>query len=118
MATAKRNRRTKISASNKLRPKSGPIRKPEKPHAPKPRADSKQEKIVDLLRQPEGASIAAIAKAAGWQEHSVRGFFAGVVRKRLGLKLSSTKVDDARVYKIAAGQQERPKPQQVEQQRH
>ncbi len=44
-------------------------------------------------------------KATGWQQHSVRGFLAGVVRKRLKLKLGSKKVDGNRVYQIASGRQ-------------
>ena len=56
-----------------------------------------------MLRSPSGATIAAIMKATGWQQHSVRGFLAGVVRKRLKLKLDSKKVDSNRVYQIAGG---------------
>ena len=44
-----------------------------------------------------------MTKATGWQQHSVRGFLAGVVRKRLKLKLGSKKVDGNRVYRIAGG---------------
>jgi hypothetical protein len=55
-----------------------------------------------MLRQPKGATIAAIMKTTGWQQHSVRGFFAGVVRKRLKIKLGSKKVDGNRVYQIAS----------------
>ena len=55
-----------------------------------------------MLRQPKGTTIAAIMKATEWQQHSVRGFFAGVVRKRLKLKLGSKMVDDNRVYQITS----------------
>ena len=61
---------------------------------------SKQSHVVAMLRSPAGATIDAIMKATGWQQHSVRGFLAGVVRKRLNLKLSSEKVDGNRIYQI------------------
>ena len=54
-----------------------------------------------MLQSPAGATIAAMMDATGWQQHSVRGFLAGVVRKRLKLTLSSKKVDGNRVYQIA-----------------
>ena len=62
---------------------------------------SKQARVIGMLRSPSGVTIAAIMEATGWQQHSVRGFLAGVVRKRLKLKLSSNKVDGNRVYQIA-----------------
>ena len=53
-----------------------------------------------MLHDPAGASIAGMMKATGWQKHSVRGFLAGVVRKRLKLRLVSEKVDSNRIYRI------------------
>jgi hypothetical protein len=63
---------------------------------------TKQEAVLGMLRQPKGATIAAVMEATGWQQHSVRGFFAGVARKRLKLKLGSKKVDGNRVYQITS----------------
>jgi hypothetical protein len=70
--------------------------------ADKERAVSKQSQLLAMLQSSSGTTIAAMMEATGWQQHSVRGFLAGVVRKRLKLKLGSTKVDGVRVYRIAS----------------
>lgn len=61
---------------------------------------SKQARVIAMLRSPSGATIGTMMQETGWQQHSVRGFLAGVVRKKLKLKLQSSKVDGNRVYRI------------------
>jgi hypothetical protein len=68
---------------------------------PTARHQSKKAHIIAMLRAPGGVTIEAMARAAKWQPHSVRGFLAGVVRKKLGLNLISVVGDSGRVYRIA-----------------
>lgn len=66
------------------------------------RADSKQALVISLLQRPEGATIAQIMEATGWQQHTVRGTLAGTLKKRLGLTITSAKeAGGQRVYRIA-----------------
>ncbi|MTW18337.1 DUF3489 domain-containing protein [Rhodoplanes serenus] len=65
------------------------------------RAGTKQAQLIDMLQLPEGATIDEIVQAFGWQPHTVRGAFAGALKKRLGLDVTSEKVDHrGRVYRI------------------
>ena len=64
------------------------------------RSGTKQARAIEMLRSADGASISALMEATGWQQHSVRGFLAGVVRKRLKLNLVSGVDAGARIYRI------------------
>jgi hypothetical protein len=82
--------------------RSGPRRKagPGSRTARSAAGPSKQDRVLEMLRHREGVTVRAIMKATGWQQHSVRGFFAGIVRKKLKLPLVSEKTDRGRIYRI------------------
>jgi hypothetical protein len=67
------------------------------------RPDTKHARIIAMLRTPAGATIATLVTATEWQQHSVRGFLAGVVRKKLGLNLVSELSNKGRIYRIKDG---------------
>jgi hypothetical protein len=68
----------------------------------KHRAGSKQARVIEMLMKPEGTTIDDIMKATDWQQHSVRGFFAGIIRKKLKLTLTSEATEAGRIYKVTA----------------
>jgi hypothetical protein len=96
----KRQSRPGKTAMNKKRKVAARTNAGKKPSS-KDAAGSKQDSVLALLRRPEGASLDALVKATGWQKHSVRGFLAGTVRKKLKQPLVSEKVDSVRTYRIA-----------------
>jgi Protein of unknown function (DUF3489) len=61
---------------------------------------SKQDEVIAMLRRPEGVTVAEVAKATGWQRHTVRGVFSGTLKKKLGLTLASALEERGRVYRI------------------
>jgi hypothetical protein len=66
------------------------------------RANSKQAQVLAMLRRPEGATLAQICACTGWQQHTVRGTFAGAFKKKLGLTIDSTKeAGGERIYRLA-----------------
>lgn len=70
---------------------------------PTTRPDSKQARLIEMLKHPEGATIEEIVKKFDWQAHTVRGAFAGALKKKLGLNVQSEKIEGrGRVYRIAS----------------
>jgi hypothetical protein len=81
----------------------------------KMRAGTKNAQVVAMLQDRAGTTIAAIMAATGWQQHSVRGFLAGVVRKKLGLNLVSEPGESGRVYRIIDDMASRAKTDRAKQ---
>ena len=78
--------------------------------AARSRGTTKHDRVVGLLQAKGGTTIAAISKTTGWQPHSVRGFLAGVVKKKLGLFLVSEKTKSGRIYRIVGTKASAPSP--------
>ena len=101
MSKHTKKRSSKVAAAHAI------AAKPEKTtavdHEGKSSTTSKQAVVIEMLRAPTGTTIDAMMQSTGWQQHSVRGFLAGVVRKKLKLKLSSEKIDGSRIYRINGG---------------
>ena len=87
----------KLAKSSPKRGKTGKRRSRERGKGP---ANTKTQACLDLLSSASGATVAEMQKATGWQPHSVRGFLAGTVKKKLGHEIASTKEERGRVYRI------------------
>ena len=102
--TRTRNSGTRTTAHKavqlKLVTKPAVHQRPRSASQPIARHQSKKALIIAMLRAPGGVTIEAMARAAKWQPHSVRGFLAGVVRKKLGLTLVSADGENGRVYQV------------------
>ena len=104
---ARRRPTAPVEAAEEARPAEEGWPPPSRARAPrralrKTRDDTKQAQLIAMLRRKEGATIAQIVAATGWQPHTVRGAFAGALKKKLGLTVTSEKVEGGeRVYRIA-----------------
>ena len=76
-------------------------RLPDPEPLPDAKRPSKQDVVIAMLRQPEGATVDEVASVTGWQRHTVRGVFSGTLKKKLGLALASAQDERGRVYRIA-----------------
>jgi Protein of unknown function (DUF3489) len=105
--SAERAKKPPAPSANRRKPAKAPAspQNSGKNEPPRMHAESKQANVITMLSRPQGTTIAAIMEDTGWQQHSVRGFFAGIVRKKLGHTLVSEKLDGERVYRIV-----RPRP--------
>jgi len=103
--SSERPRRARPSATKKIAAVSA---KATKASSDRTKPDSKQDRIVALLQRPEGATLDALVKETEWQKHSVRGFLAGTVRKKLKRPLLSEKIDGVRNYRISTAKAAKP----------
>ncbi len=101
MVSTRRARGEKATASQRPRPHPAVTRPPKQPEARQEARVTKHERLLTLLSRPEGASIEDMMQATKWQQHSVRGFLAGTVKRKLGFSLTSSKSrDEPRRYRI------------------
>jgi hypothetical protein len=99
---ASKKRSVKSSATaRRVTSAAATAKAPPKSDEPKVERVTKQERLLRLLSQAEGASIEEMMQATEWQQHSVRGFLAGTVKKKLGFSLTTSKAaGDVRRYRI------------------
>jgi Protein of unknown function (DUF3489) len=103
-SSKKRSPKSAAARATTAKPPKAAITDPEK----KNDRGSKQARVIEMLQSPTGMTIAAMMKETGWQQHSVRGFLAGIVRKKLKLNLNSKKIDGSRVYRVDGADSAKP----------
>ena len=101
MANTKKSKKN-VKRNNPTRKRHAESKKKIPDAKNKMRGESKQATLIKLLKRPGGATIDEMAKATGWQRHSIRGVMSGVLKKRLGLSIASEKEERGRIYRIAA----------------
>ena len=101
-APKKGSAKSNATARRKVTSAATTAKAPPKSDEPKVERVTKQERLLTLLSQAKGASIEEMMQATDWQQHSVRGFLAGTVKKKLGFSLTASKAaGDVRRYRIA-----------------
>ncbi len=101
LKTAASKKRSVQSSATARRKVTTAAKVPPKSDEPKVARVTKQERLLTLLSQADGASIEEMMQATDWQQHSVRGFLAGTVKKKLGFSLTTSKAaNDVRRYRI------------------
>jgi hypothetical protein len=103
MNKPKSKRKAVARSTARKTPQAASRKRPTASSKPAAGPDTKHARVIAMLRKPAGATITAIMVVTDWQQHSVRGFLAGVVRKKLGLNLVSDQTDKGRVYRIKEG---------------
>jgi hypothetical protein len=105
VAPAAAKRKTKTQAAKAAKAKAAKPAKPAKVASsdkPTPRAGTKQARMIELLRRPEGATVEQIAAATGWQHHTIRGAISGALKKKLGLNVEATRTREVGPNKVGA----------------
>jgi hypothetical protein len=100
LTTARKQRKPKAVKKTPRKPAAEKPARTKKPAEPKAPRVTKQAKVIDALCRTEGATIAEIMEMTSWQEHSVRGFISGAVKKKLGLTVERVTEDGRTIYRV------------------
>jgi hypothetical protein len=101
-APARRKAFRKASATAAAPAASEPEAAREPSRKPARRAGTKQAKMIEMLKRPEGATVEQIAVATGWQHHTIRGAISGALKKKLSLTVEATRTREVGPNKTGA----------------